>query len=154
LKDVAFKDSELTFKLPYAEVGLIDFKLRLDGDSLKGTLATPQGDTGTVTGTRETAAVSPNVTGKWSILAKGSSGNDSSVTLDVKQEGGKLSGSITTDQGTVPISDGKIDGNQIEFKISLDDGSYTVNGTVDGNQMKGSYKSSSGSGGTFTGTKA
>jgi hypothetical protein len=52
LQDVAFKDDELTFKLDYQDIGLISFKLHLEGDSLKGTLVTPDGDSGAVSGTR------------------------------------------------------------------------------------------------------
>ena len=52
LQEVAFRDNQLTFKLTYAEVGVIAFTLRLDGDTLKGTLITPDAESGTVSGTR------------------------------------------------------------------------------------------------------
>jgi hypothetical protein len=52
LQEVAFRDNQLTFKLAYAEVGVIAFNLRLDGDALKGTFITPDAETGAVSGTR------------------------------------------------------------------------------------------------------
>ncbi len=52
LQDVAFKESELSFQLFYDPAGMITFKLKLDGNALKGTLTTQDGDTGTVTGAR------------------------------------------------------------------------------------------------------
>ena len=52
LQDVAFQDDRLTFKLNYAEVGVITFALQLEGDTLKGTFLTPDAETGTVSGTR------------------------------------------------------------------------------------------------------
>ena len=160
LKEVAFSGNELTFKLPYGEVGLIAFKLTMTGDSLKGTLATPQGDTGTVEGTREAAAAAAtatstgavNVTGKWKLVVKSPSGTDILATLDVKQEGATVSGDIATDAGSTPISDGKVDGNDFQFKIPLGDGTYEVKGKVNGGEYKGEYKGPSG-GGTFVGTR-
>ena len=160
LKEVAFSGDELTFKMPYGEVGLIAFKLTMAGDSMKGTLATPQGDTGTVVGTREAAAASAasstgavNVTGKWKLVVKSPSGTDILATLDVKHEGATVSGDIATDAGSTPISDGKVDGSDFQFKIPLGDGTYEVKGKVNGGEYKGEYKGPSG-GGTFVGTRA
>lgn len=163
LQDVAFKDDTLTFKFPYPGVGLIDFKLKLDADSLKGSLATPDGAAGPVTGTRDAAAPakafvsttgSANVTGKWKLVAKHpSGGGEIQATLDLKQEGARVSGEIATDAGALPISDGKVDGSDFSFKIPLGDGTYEVKGKVAGSEYKGEYKGPSG-GGSFVATKS
>ncbi len=52
LDEVEFAGNQLSFKVMYEPVGPITFKLRLDGDTLKGTLVTPDGDSGTVAGNR------------------------------------------------------------------------------------------------------
>ncbi len=161
MQEVAFKDGTLTFKLPYGGVGLIDFKLKVDADSLKGSFTTPQGDSGTVDGKRDKGAApaaasgagSVNVTGKWKLVAKAPGGGDIPATLELKQEGSKVSGEISTDAGEAPISDGKVEGSQFSFKIPRGDGTYEVTGTVTGSEYKGEYKGPSG-GGTFTASKS
>jgi hypothetical protein len=153
LKEVAFANETLSFKLPYGEIGMILFKLKLDGDTLKGTLATEGGDTGTVQGTREAAAAAgaANVSGKWTVVAKSESGREVHAQFDLKQDGEKVTGDLSTDQGSIPISDGKVAGDQFTFTIQMG-GGYDLKGTVKGGEIKGAYKSADGNG-LFVATK-
>jgi hypothetical protein len=52
LKDVQFKEAQLTFQLFYAPAGDINFKMKMTGNNLKGTFTTQEGDTGDISGTR------------------------------------------------------------------------------------------------------
>jgi hypothetical protein len=52
LQDVEFIESQLTFRLFYEPAGTITFKMKMDGDTLKGTFTTQEGDTGEVSGAR------------------------------------------------------------------------------------------------------
>ncbi len=159
LQDVAFANDELTFKLTL-DVGPIPFKLKIDGDTMKGTITIPDGSTGTVTGKRDGAAAAaaassavPTVAGKWKVSSKDAEGNTMKVTIELKQDGEKLTGQLWLENGDgAPISDGKVKGNEVSFKLEAD-GTYEISGTVDGNSISGSYKTPNGSKGTFTGSR-
>jgi hypothetical protein len=158
LQEVAFNNGELTFKLEIGS-GPIPFKLKVDGDTLKGTLTAPDGTTGSVTGKRDGAAAqaasaaAAQVAGKWKIESKDAEGNTMRVTIELQQDGEKLTGQVTTENGDVaPIADGKISGSEFSFKIQAD-GEFVVKGTVSESGVKGTYTTPNGSKGTFTGTK-
>ncbi|MBI5084587.1 MAG: hypothetical protein HZB13_08325 [Acidobacteria bacterium] len=160
LKDVALTGDDFTFKLSL-DMGDLPFKLKLDGDSLKGTVTTPDGASGTVSATRdEAAAAAPaqaapaSASGKWKVIAKVGEDREISYTLDLKQDGAKLTGEIGNDEGMLPITEGKADGAQISFKVTTEEGVYAITGTVNGKEVKGTYKAPNGTGGTFTATKA
>jgi hypothetical protein len=81
-----------------------------------------------------------DVSGKWTWTTQGF-GGDQETTLTLKQDGDKLTGSITGFQGETPISDGKIKDGVITFKVVMDFGGremvtqYTAK--VEGDTLKG-----------------
>ncbi len=77
------------------------------------------------------AAWAADVSGQWVAEVPGRQGQTQSMTFTFKVEGEKLTGSITTPRGESPISDGKIQGDEISFTQVLEFG---------GNQMKFLYK--------------
>ena len=62
-------------------------------------------------------AIAADLTGKWSGSFKTPQG-EFPVKYTFKVDGDKLTGSADSDQGSLPISDGKINGN--DFTFSLD----------------------------------
>lgn len=62
-------------------------------------------------------AIAADLTGKWGGSFKTPQG-DFPVKYTFKVDGDKLTGSADSDQGSLPISDGKINGN--DFTFSLD----------------------------------
>jgi hypothetical protein len=62
------------------------------------------------------------------------------LTITLKADGSSLTGNITTPRGDTPIQDGKVDGNNVSFKIvrKMQDNEITVNykGVVDGDTIK------------------
>jgi hypothetical protein len=61
---------------------------------------------------------------------------------------------MTTENGDVaPITEGKMDGDQISFKIPTDEGAFVVTGKVTGTEIKGAFKTPNGMSGTYSGTK-
>jgi len=96
------------------------------------------------------AAVAADVTGKWTGEVPGRGGNMAPITLTLKAEGTKLTGTVLGGGGgrgggggaAMPreISDGKIDGDNISFKVSFDAGGQTrtttYTGTIVGNELK------------------
>jgi hypothetical protein len=75
-----------------------------------------------------------NVSGKWNVAVSGDAGS-ASQTIDIKQDGNKITGNFKGPRQSGPL-EGTVDGNNIKFHVStrvpLD---YT--GTVDGDSMKG-----------------
>ena len=90
------------------------------------------------------AAFAADVTGKWTFEQAGRNGNTTTVTLNLKSDGSKLTGTVTRPgRGGSPmeaqITDGKIDGNNISFKTSQQMGDNTMtteySGTVSGDSI-------------------
>jgi hypothetical protein len=93
------------------------------------------------------AASAADVSGKWVYEQAGrQGGNPTKVTLTLKVEGGKLTGNVSRpgrDGGAAmesPISDAKVDGNNVSFKVSRTMGERTVvsdyTGTLAGDDLK------------------
>jgi len=84
-----------------------------------------------------------DATGKWTFEQQGRNGSQT-VTMDLKADGSTLTGTVTGGGrgGAQPaqISDGKIDGNTITFKVVREyNGNQVVTsykGTVEGDTMK------------------
>lgn len=81
------------------------------------------------------------------------------MTLDLKAEGGKLTGTVSTPArrrgGSLAIQDGKIEGNQFSFTTvqttKKGDQKVEWKGTVEGDQLKGTRSSGKrGRGAPFT----
>jgi hypothetical protein len=80
------------------------------------------------------------VVGKWECVATDDQGQQSNWTLVVTEEDGKLKGTLSGDAGEFPIADAKLDGNMFSFKVVVNEVSYAVEGTLDGNKLDGKYK--------------
>jgi len=90
------------------------------------------------------AAFAADVTGKWTYEQQGRGGNTVTVTLNLKAEGGALSGTVSQpgrggNAMESQITDGKIDGNNISFKTSRTFGDNTITteytGTISGDSI-------------------
>jgi hypothetical protein len=137
---------------------------KLDGDKVKGTVASPQG-TFDVTGERKSSTAKASggggsspmaaVVGDW-VLTVSSPQGDLQVDLVLKQDGDKLVGTVNSALGGGEIKDGKLDGNKLALPANLDiQGTavpITFNAVLDGTSMKGSIDSPQGSF-DFTGKK-
>jgi len=77
------------------------------------------------------AAFAADVNGKWVAQAPGRGGETREVTFNLKADGNQLTGSVTTQRGDVPISEGKIEGDDISFAQVME---------FNGNQVKLLYK--------------
>ena len=90
-------------------------------------------------------ALAANVTGTWTMEDNDPrDGTAVSGTYVFKQDGAKLTGTLTAktpggeQAGNI---DGKVDGNKISFAVTLSDGTYTHEGTIDGDEIKVTMKS-------------
>ncbi|MBN2242216.1 MAG: hypothetical protein JW793_05960 [Acidobacteria bacterium] len=71
------------------------------------------------------------VDGKWESERPGRDGQPMITTFEFQSKGSELTGKIITARGETPISEGKIDGNNISFAVVRSFG---------GNEMKQIYK--------------
>jgi hypothetical protein len=73
-----------------------------------------------------------DVTGKWTAEMQGQNGNTRTVTMNLKADGNKLTGTVAGGRGgEAEISDGKVDGNDISFSVVRE---------FNGNKMTSNYK--------------
>ncbi len=85
-------------------------------------------------------AAAADVTGKYAAEMQGRNGNTQKITIDLKADGGNLTGSIATPRGENPISDGKVEGDKISFNQKMNFGGNEMvvkyKGTVEGDTIK------------------
>lgn len=87
-----------------------------------------------------TASFSADIDGKWKGTAPGRDGNTREIGFDFKADGAKLSGSMMGPMGEVPISEGKVDGGDVSFKVVLEFNgnsmSMSYSGKLEGTELK------------------
>ena len=92
-----------------------------------------------------TASSSAGVTGKWNYSLTLEGGNVLKLVLNLKQEGGTMTGKVVVGEFEAPITEGKVAGDAISFKIPVDrdDMKFTsqYNGTLAGDSIKGKIHS-------------
>ena len=64
-------------------------------------------------------AIVADLSGKWTGKVVAPDGTAFDLTYIFKIDGDKLSGSVATAQGELPITEGKINGNDFSFKLDL-----------------------------------
>ncbi|HEY3940643.1 MAG TPA: hypothetical protein VGL97_24655 [Bryobacteraceae bacterium] len=58
-----------------------------------------------------------DVNGKWTAEMQGRNGNTMTVNMNLKADGDKLTGTVSGRNGDTDISDGKVDGDNVSFKV-------------------------------------
>ena len=76
-----------------------------------------------------------DVAGKWKSSVQGPDG-EMQIVFDFKVEGDKLTGTVDSPMGSMPITEGKLDGENITFTVSTDQFTVVHKGTVSGDEMK------------------
>jgi len=97
-------------------------------------------------------AADTNVVGTWDVVGTDEAGQTANWTLVVKDDGGKLGGTLSGDPGEFALVDAKVDGNAFTFKVIVNEATYTVETTIDGNKFDGKYKGPEATG-SLKGTK-
>lgn len=85
-----------------------------------------------------TAAWAADVTGVWTGNISGPNG-DFALTYTFKQDGQKLTGSVTGPTDPIDIQEGKVEGDKISFSLQVDMGGsvvkFTSKGTIKGDEI-------------------
>jgi hypothetical protein len=96
-----------------------------------------------------TARAATDFTGTWAGAMAGGDNGGFQLTFTFKQDGATLTGSVLSPQGGEPIaiSEGKVDGNKISFKVVIQGGTtITHEGTINaaGDEIKLTTKAEGG----------
>ena len=86
------------------------------------------------------AASAADAGGVWKLVYTTENGLKRVSTLDVKMEGDRFTGMISSDRGRAPVANGKISGDEIAFDL-IRDARYDVvtvhyKGRIEGDTMK------------------
>ena len=90
-----------------------------------------------------------DLSGTWQMSWTGQNGAQRQASMEIKQDGSKLSGSFDGQRGTAPLS-GKLDGDQVSLTVKVRRHDISFSGTVDGDKMSGPTAR----GGTWTATRS
>jgi hypothetical protein len=99
------------------------------------------------------ALAAEGITGTWSCVGKDLSEGDMQFTLELKQSGETLSGTIYAEGGSVEITEGKVQGDKFEFLLNAPSAKYTVTGAVNGDTIGGDWKDDQDHKGTWEGKR-
>ena len=126
--------------------------LRFEGE-IEGTISVPEHTL--VVG--RTARISADVHAKSIVVAGSLMGSAVARERCEVQEAATLEGTMTTELGTVQVTDGRITGQRVTFTITLPISGQTTTivfqGTVDGNRMTGTADLGAMGSATFTGER-
>jgi hypothetical protein len=73
--------------------------------------------------------VSLGLNGKWAGTLKSPDGEEFPINYTLKVDGDKLTGTGTSPDGDIPISDGTVNGNDFSFKVIYNNVAIENNGT-------------------------
>lgn len=86
------------------------------------------------------AVCAGDVTGKWTAQVPGRDGATRETTFTFKVDGDKLTGTVSGRQNDNPITDGKVNGDDISFTVKMSFGGNDVvlnyKGKVAGEEIK------------------
>jgi hypothetical protein len=116
----------------------------------------PPAGTPPATGGGRTASLA---SGTWTLRVQLEGQTERSVTLTLQQETERLSGSIQGDFGSAQIANASVGASgDIKFTVPITTGTQTTeatfNGTISGNEMRGTVSTVGSGAGTFNGARA
>jgi len=81
-----------------------------------------------------------DVTGKWVAETEGRNGEKRTMTFDLKSDGSKLTGKVSSRMGEREITEGKVSGDDVSFVVVYDANGETrkvpYTGKLSGNELK------------------
>lgn len=146
ISDVKLDGDQLTFRVAIdfgGQAMTVDFKGKVAGDDLSGTADYDLGgQTGTVDFTGKRAGEPLALAGKWNIVASSPDGQTFEPTLDLVEGAEGITGKLTWIDGTaIDLTDGKLEGNNLSFTVSIDFGGQPMTvvfkGAVEPGKMTG-----------------
>jgi hypothetical protein len=83
-------------------------------------------------------ALAADLDGRWEgkISPPGGGGDEMTIAFIFKVDGEKVTGSVETPMGPMPIANGKITGNEFTFTVDFNGNAMPHKGTLDGDTVK------------------
>lgn len=75
--------------------------------------------------------------GTWDYIVKDTPNGDVEGNFVILKEGDAYSGSLNGDQGSIPLGDVEVEGDNLSYTFDFQGMELTVNGTIDGNSFAG-----------------
>jgi hypothetical protein len=96
------------------------------------------------------------VTGSWECTSHGGGHEegDTPFTLDLEQDGEKVTGSVSSPQGGMEITSATFKDNVLEIHLDTPDGNYVLKATLKEDQLKGDTTLDGNPKGTWEGKKS
>jgi len=95
--------------------------------------------TAAITALFATIAMAADISGKWVGQVPGRNGTTEN-TFTLKQAGDQLTGTMTNQAGEFPIKEGKVTGDDVSFKVTLEFNGNSIglmfSGKVSGDELK------------------
>src|SRR5689334_16182871 len=76
-----------------------------------------------------------DIAGNWKASVQGPDGS-MEVTFTFKVDGSKITGTSNSQMGEMPLSDIKVEGDNVSFVAAMQDFKILHKGTINGNEMK------------------
>ena len=144
--DGTVKDKEFSFAVKFEQEGnemKMQHKGTIDGDSITITLVPPEGapaDGPKMEMKAKRAGEKTELSGQWTAEWERQNGEKVKTVFALKQDGEKLSGTVTSPRGEREISDGKVSGKEFSFVVKIDmngeERKIDYKGVVDGDALK------------------
>jgi hypothetical protein len=83
-----------------------------------------------------TLAFAADITGRWQGKITMQDGNEFELVYTFKVDGETLTGALSTPNGDLPISDGKVKGDEFSFSLTFGDNTIPMKGKVDGDTLR------------------
>lgn len=90
--------------------------------------------------TNPSAQAKDTLSGKYEGVAKSEQMGDIPLTVEIKNDAGKLSGKIDSPQGPAPITGGTFDNGKIVMKFDAGGNEGTVTAMLDGDKITGKWE--------------
>jgi hypothetical protein len=148
VQDVQLAGDQLTYKVAVND-GSYNLKFTVAGDSMKGTWTAADGNTGNIVAARAGGAIA----GRWKAVSKSDSGRQREVFIQIGVRDGRAIGTLDSPEGSVDLTEVKVEGDALSFKIPTDDVTYTVKMTLSDGVLKGNYSATNGESGSVTATR-
>ncbi len=88
-----------------------------------------------------------DASGKWTADMPGRDGNTMTITMNLKADGDKLTGTVSGRRGDNDISNGKVDGDNVTFDVVREFNTTHYLGKLDGDTIHFTIKMEGGMGG-------
>lgn len=85
-----------------------------------------------------------DINGKWTAAMQGRNGQSREMTYNLKTDGGKLTGTVSSPMGEREIEEGKVDGDNISFAMTMnmqgESRKMLYTGKVEGDEIRMTMK--------------